>query len=108
LPSEGRDNPCPYKYNTNLNPMDKLKEVESLIKKNIPDAVIEASDMTGDMNHLHLELIVASDAFLGKTILEQHKMVMNSIRNTIDDVFVHAVQLKTMTREKYLTHKEKE
>jgi len=30
---------------------------------------------------------------------------MNSIRNKIDDVFLHAVQLKTMTLEKYNTLK---
>ena len=85
--------------------MNKLEEVKKIIQATIPDAIIHASDLVGDMDHLHLELVVASDAFCGKTILEQHKMVMNSIRNKIDDVFLHAVQLKTMTLEKYNTLK---
>lgn len=81
--------------------MNKIEEVKTLIKTNIPDATVQAYDMAGNMDNLHLELIVASDTFKGKTILEQHKMVMSIIRSKIDDVFLHAVQLKTMTLEKY-------
>jgi len=45
--------------------VNKLEEVKKIIQATIPDAIIHASDMVGDMDHLHLELVVASDAFCG-------------------------------------------
>ena len=55
-----------------------LKEIETLIKEAISDAVIEIQDLAGDGNHY--SATVTSSKFLGKSKIEQHKMVYNSLQ----------------------------
>ena len=78
--------------------MDNMNEVKELIQKSLPDAVIEVSDLTGTKDHLGL--MVASDQFKGKMLLEQHQMIMDILKESLKEK-VHAVQIKTMTLEKY-------
>lgn len=85
--------------------MDILKEIENLIKNNINNAIVEVSDLTGNINHLHLGLIVASDDFSNISLLQQHKKVMDILREKLQ-ADVHAIKLKTMTRSKYIETKE--
>ena len=75
-----------------------MNEVKELIQKSLPDAVIEVSDLTGTKDHLGL--MVASDQFKGKMLLEQHQMIMDILKESLKEK-VHAVQIKTMTLEKY-------
>ena len=78
--------------------MDNMNEVKELIQKSLPDAVVEVSDLTGTSDHLGL--MVASDQFKGKMLLEQHQMIMDILKESLKEK-VHAVQIKTMTLEKY-------
>ena len=55
-----------------------LKEIEALIKEALPDAVIEIQDLAGDGNHY--SATVTSSNFSGKSKIEQHKMVYNSLK----------------------------
>ena len=55
-----------------------LKELESLIKEAFPDATVEIQDLAGDENHYSATVI--SSKFAGKTKIEQHKMVYNSLK----------------------------
>ena len=55
-----------------------LKEIESLIKEAMPDASIEIQDLAGDGNHY--SATVTSSEFSGKSKIEQHKMVYNSLK----------------------------
>ena len=48
-----------------------LIEIESLVKKAIPDAVIDIQDLAGDNNHYSATII--SSLFKGKSKIEQHK-----------------------------------
>ena len=57
-----------------------------------------SSDLTGTMDHL--EIIVASDEFKGKILIDQHQMIMDILKEDLKEK-IHAVQLKTMTIEKY-------
>ena len=50
-----------------------LKEIETLIKEAIPDAIVEIQDLAGDGNHY--SATVTSAEFSGKNKIEQHKMV---------------------------------
>ena len=56
-----------------------IKEVETLIKEALPDAVIEIQDLAGDGNHYSATVI--SSEFSGKSKIEQHKIVYNSLKD---------------------------
>ena len=58
--------------------VDFLKEIESLIKEALPDAKIEIQDLAGDGNHYSATVI--SSQFAGKSKIQQHKMVYNSLK----------------------------
>ena len=50
-----------------------LKEIETLIKEAISDAIVVIEDLAGDGNHY--SATVTSKEFSGKSKIEQHKMV---------------------------------
>ena len=69
-----------------------LKEIESLIKDALPDAIVEVQDLAGDGNHY--SATVTSIEFLGKSKIEQHKMVYNSLKGKMGNE-LHALAIKT-------------
>ena len=69
-----------------------LKEIESLIKEAMPHATIEIQDLAGDGNHY--SATVSSSQFLGKSKIEQHKMVYNSLKGKMGNE-LHALAIKT-------------
>ena len=71
-----------------------LKEIEKLIKDGLPDAIVEIQDLAGDGNHYSATVI--SSKFSGKTKIEQHKMVYNSLKGKMGNE-LHALMLKTKT-----------
>ena len=60
-----------------------LKEIESLIKEALSDAQVEIQDLAGDGNHY--SATITSSEFSGKSKIEQHKMVYNSLKGKIMD-----------------------
>jgi len=69
-----------------------LKEIEKYIKEAIPDASVEIQDLAGDNNHY--SAIVTSSQFAGKSKIEQHKMVYNSLKGKMGNE-LHALAIKT-------------
>ena len=69
-----------------------LKEIKSLIKESITDASIEIQDLAGDGNHY--SATVTSSQFSGKSKIEQHKMVYNSLKGKMGNE-LHALAIKT-------------
>ena len=69
-----------------------LKEIEKFIKEAMPDASIEIQDLAGDGNHYSATII--SSQFAGKSKIEQHKMVYNSLRGRMGNE-LHALAIKT-------------
>ena len=69
-----------------------LKEIEKLIKDAMPDAKIEIQDLAGDGNHY--SATITSSAFAGKSKIEQHKMVYNSLKGKMGNE-LHALALTT-------------
>ncbi len=82
--------------------MSDFKFVEDIIKSGLPDADVMVEDMTGTKDHL--DIIVVSDAFKGKMLFEQHQMLMNLLKDELKNR-IHAVKLKTFTKEKYQNEK---
>ena len=71
----------------------QLKEIEVLIKETFPDAIIEIQDLAGDGNHYSATVI--SSKFIGKTKIQQHKMVYDSLRGKMGNE-LHALSLITL------------
>ena len=69
-----------------------LKEIESMIKEALPDAIIDIQDLAGDGNHY--SATITSSAFNGKNKIEQHKIVYNSLKGKMGNE-LHALALKT-------------
>ena len=69
-----------------------LKEIESMIKEALPDAIIDIQDLAGDGNHY--SATITSSAFNGKSKIEQHKMIYNSLKGKMGNE-LHALALKT-------------
>jgi stress-induced morphogen len=73
-----------------------FEKIKSLIQKNLPDAEITVTDLKGSGDHF--ALVIKSDEFRGKKLLQQHRMVMDILKNGLQNE-IHAVQIKTMTKE---------
>ena len=69
-----------------------LKEIERYIKEALPGATVEIQDLVGDRNHY--SATVTSSQFSGKSKIEQHKMVYNSLKGKMGNE-LHALAIKT-------------
>ena len=69
-----------------------LKEIEKFIKEAMPDASVEIQDLAGDGNHY--SAIVTSSQFAGKSKIDQHKMVYNSLKGRMGNE-LHALAINT-------------
>jgi len=74
------------------------ESLRGLIRAAMPDAEVDIRDRTGTMDHFNLR--IASAAFSGKTLIEQHQMVYAALGAALKDGRVHAVELKTQNLEK--------
>ncbi len=66
--------------------------IETLIRKAMPDAVIEVKDLRGDGNYLSASVV--SPAFAGLSRIEQHRLIYKALGNTMD-ASLHALALQT-------------
>ena len=74
-------------------PLSK-EELEKYIKESIPDSTVIIEDLRGDGDHYNATVI--SKSFEGKTKIEQHKMVYDSLNGKMGNE-LHALMLKTKT-----------
>lgn len=74
------------------------KEIETILFNAFPGGEIVVQDLVGDGDHL--QAIVISDLFQGKTLLEQHQMVYAPLREKLKEQ-LHALALKTYTPEQW-------
>ncbi len=77
--------------------MISLEQVETLIKAGIPDAQVQVQDLTGGGDHL--QAIVVSSQFEGKSLVKQHQLVYGALRQAMATEAIHALALKTYTPE---------
>jgi stress-induced morphogen len=70
-----------------------FENVKNIIKAGLSDAYVEVLDMTGTADHL--DIVIVSDHFKGKMLIQQHQMVMDLLKESLK-TDIHAVQLKTM------------
>jgi acid stress-induced BolA-like protein IbaG/YrbA len=77
--------------------MISLEQVEAMIKEEIPDAQVQIQDLTGGGDHL--QAIVVSSQFAGKSLIKQHQLVYGALREAMASEAIHALALKTYTPE---------
>lgn len=71
-----------------------LAQVEAMIKSELPDALVHVQDLGGGD---HLQAIVVSAQFEGKTLVKQHQMVYKAVKEAMATEAIHALALKTYT-----------
>ena len=76
-------------------PMDAA-EIESLIKKALPDAEVDIRDLAGDGDHYAATVI--SEAFRGKSRVQQHQIVYQALQGNMGGE-LHALALTTSAPE---------
>lgn len=70
----------------------RAAEVTELVLEALPGARVRVTDMTGTGDHF--EVRVASERFNGRTLIEQHQLVMAALATEMDRG-IHAVKIKT-------------
>ena len=73
-----------------------LKEIEKFIKESLPDAYVDIQDLAGDGNHYSATIV--SSIFKGKSKIEQHKIVYNSLKGKMGNE-LHALAITTKEKE---------
>ena len=68
------------------------ENIEELIKQSITDAKVNIEDLRGDGDHYSATVI--SRFFEGKSKVDQHKMVYESLKGKMGNE-LHALELKT-------------
>ena len=68
------------------------KEIEALITEALPNASVEMTDLAGDGDHWAAK--VTSPAFVGKSRVQQHKLVYDALGGRMGGE-LHALQLTT-------------
>lgn len=71
-------------------------EIERLIKEALPDAVVQIQDLAGDGDHYAATIV--SDAFKGKTRVQQHQIVYAALKGRMGGE-LHALALTTSAPE---------
>ncbi len=75
----------------------QIEQIKQLIQLSLPEAEVEIFDPMND--GVHLKASVAYAGFAGKSLLEQHRMVMNALKNEFQgDLHALALETKVKTR----------
>jgi stress-induced morphogen len=70
----------------------QANEIERLIREALPDAQVEIRDLAGDGDHY--AATVVSEAFRGKTRVQQHQIVYGALKGRMGGE-LHALALTT-------------
>ncbi len=68
------------------------RDIEALIRTAIPDAQVTIEDLAGDGDHYAAHVV--SEAFRGRTRVQQHQMVYDALRGKMGGQ-LHALALQT-------------
>jgi len=68
----------------------ETEKVKQLIEAGLAGSSVE---VTGDGRHF--EAVITCPAFAGKTIIQQHRMVMDTVKAEVASDELHALSIKT-------------
>lgn len=72
-------------------------QITSMIQTEMPDAEVNVNDLTGGGDHF--EVTVVSEAFAGRSLVQQHQLVYKAVQSAMSSEAIHALALKTYTPE---------
>lgn len=67
-------------------------DIKRMIEAGLPDAQVEV-----DGDGYHFQAVIVSDAFAGKSMLQQHKMVYATLGSHMGAA-IHALSMRTYTK----------
>lgn len=76
--------------------------IEAAIQRVIPDASVHVETPDGT----HWSAIVVSPSFAGMSLVRQHQAVMEALRGEFDSERLHALELRTLTPERFEAEQE--
>jgi stress-induced morphogen len=65
----------------------------AMIRDLMPDADVQVWDRTGTMDHF--DVLIRSNAFAGKSLLDRHRLVEKALKPARDDGRIHALAIRT-------------
>ena len=71
--------------------------IKTLLEQNLPDAEVHVHGEDG----VNFEAVVISDAFEGKSLVQQHRLVYQALQGKMENQEIHALALKTYTPENW-------
>jgi len=78
------------------------RTIEETIQRAIPDAEVHVETPDGT----HWSAVVVAPSFAGMSLVRQHQLVMGALRAEFDSERVHALQLRTLTPDRWRTELE--
>jgi acid stress-induced BolA-like protein IbaG/YrbA len=73
--------------------------IADVIQTALPGAQVHVEDTVGDGNHFQAVVIAAQ--FAGLTMIKQHRMVNDALKEYLDSGQLHALALKTYTPDQW-------
>ncbi len=73
--------------------MVKSEEVDSAIRRALPDAQVTVEDLNGTGDHLQVKVV--SSAFAGLSLIRQHQLVYGALQQELASEAIHALALQT-------------
>lgn len=70
-----------------------IPNLKTTLQKTFPDAEISLSDYKHDGVHILLE--ISSEKFRGLTLIQQHRLVYESVKAYIESGELHALKIRT-------------
>jgi len=78
--------------------MANIDELKKKIEERIPGSDVELTRNRDNQNrHLHIKAVVTSKEFEGKSLVEQHRMVYNALKENMNKD-IHALLIETKTK----------
>ena len=65
------------------------------IHRSLADAQVTVTDLTGTQDHLNI--LVVSDLFKTKNLLDRHRMIYQALDEPMKDGRIHALEIKAFT-----------
>lgn len=75
------------------------EQLKARLETLAPGTFAEITDLTGTQDHW--QAVVVSPIFVGKLMIEQHRMVLALVEDEVQSNEVHALSLKTYTPAQY-------
>jgi len=70
-----------------------IDAIRSLLTQAFPDGAVDVTDRTGGGDHFHV--MVASRAFDGISLVEQHRLVNRALADPLADGTIHELRITT-------------